>query len=82
MLIIRDNAVVVVPQKLIEDRRIPASERSVLLTIALADKGNGITIDDLCEFEGRTKRTIRKYLKHLIECGYIEKTDTGYEANI
>ena len=81
MLIIRDNAVVVVPQKLIEDRRIPASERSVLLTIALADKGNGITIDDLCEFEGRTKRTIRKYLKHLTECGYLEETEKGYFSN-
>ncbi len=82
MLTIRDNAMVAVPQKLIEDRRIPARERSVLFTIALADKGDGITIDDLCEFEGRTKRTIRKCLKHLIECGYIEKTETGYEANI
>ena len=81
MLTIRDNAMVTVPQKLIEDRRIPARERSVLFTIALADKGDGITIDDLCEFEGRTKRTIRKYLKHLTECGYLEETEKGYFSN-
>jgi len=73
---------VTIPRKLIQDKRISIGERSVLITIALADKREPITIEDLCQYEGRTKRTIRKYLKNLMACGYLEKTENGYLANI
>lgn len=82
MMTIRDNAMVAIPRKLIEDKRISTGERSVLICIALADKNDGITLEDLCKYEGRCMRTIRKYLKHLIECGYIEKTENSYIADI
>lgn len=81
-MIIRNDSMVVIPRKLIHDKRISIGERSVLIVIALADKGEPITIEDLCQYEGRTKRTIRKYLKNLIACGYLEKTEDGYLANI
>lgn len=79
---IRNNSMVVIPRKLIEDKRITVSERSLLITIALADKGDSVTIEDLCKYEGRCKRTIRKYINHLIACGYMEKKDNGYVADI
>ncbi len=81
-MIIRNDSMVTIPRKLIQDKRISIGERSVLITIALADKGEPITIEDLCQYEGRTKRTIRKYLKNLMACGYLEKTENGYLANI
>lgn len=81
-MIIRNDAVAVVSRELINDKRISVNERSLLITISLADKGDGITISDLCKFEGRTKRTIRKYIKNLIACGYLVETENGYEATI
>ena len=81
-MIIRDDSMVLISRKLIQDKRISIGERSVLIAIALADKGEPITIEDLCQYEGRTKRTIRKYLKNLMACGYLEKTEDGYLANI
>ena len=81
-MIIRNDAVALVPRELINDKRISVNERSLLISISLADIGEGITISDLCKFEGRTKRTIRKYIKNLIACGYIEKTENGFLANI
>lgn len=79
---IRNDAVALIPRELIKDKRISVNERSLLITICLADKGEGITIEDLCIHEGRTKRTIRKYIKNLIACGYLVKTENGYEATI
>ena len=62
---IRNDAVAVIPRELIKDKRISVNERSLLITISLADKGEGITISDLCKFRCRLMFLLHQYFEQI-----------------
>lgn len=75
-----DTNLITITKDLVKDERLTSSERFLYLVLATLSDGETVEIDwnHVSIITGRSIKTIKKYLRHLIVCGWCVKDNGGY----